>query len=70
MLIQGCAQTGRGYKIYIHDANRKLFIRDLKSNDVLTYKEGNGLICLPESDLKKVVDQLSTDKAYESKYKW
>ncbi len=59
----GCSH-GREYRIYVHDAHRGLFIRDLKNKDVLTYKEGHGLICMPETEVRKVVDQISTDKAY------
>jgi hypothetical protein len=46
----------RTYRIYVHDAKRGLFIRDLKNKDVLTYKEAHGLLCLPEEDIKKLVD--------------
>lgn len=65
-ILMGCSH-GRTYRIYIHDATRGLFIRDLKSKDVLTYKEGHGLICMPETDIRKLVDQAATDKAYEGK---
>lgn len=64
----GCSH-GREYRIYIHDADRGLFIRDLKNKDVLTYREGHGLICMPETDVRKVVDQIATDKSYGRKKK-
>lgn len=64
--LQGCSH-GREYRIYFHDANRGLFIRDLKDKDVLTYKEGHGLVCMPESDVRKMADQIATDKAYKER---
>lgn len=65
-LCSGCSH-GRTYRIYVHDASRGLFIRDLKNKDVLTYKEGHGLICMPETELRKLADQIATDKAYGGK---
>jgi 5'-deoxynucleotidase YfbR-like HD superfamily hydrolase len=50
-LVLGCSTQGRVYKVYIHDAHHELFIRDMKSKDVLTYKQAHGLICVEEKDI-------------------
>ena len=52
-------------KLYVHDAHRGLFIRDLKDKDVLTYKEGHGLICTSEKDFRKLIDEAIVEKAYK-----
>lgn len=64
VLLFGCTHQ-REYRIYVHDYERKLFIRDLKSKDVLTYKDADGFLCLPEEDVRKLMDQIVTDKVYE-----
>jgi len=63
LTLMSCSH-GRTYRIYIHDAHRGLFIRDLKNKDVLSYKEGHGLLCMPEEDVKKLMEEVSTKKAY------
>lgn len=51
-------------KRYYHDAHRGLFIRELKKHDVLSYKQGHGLICISEEDaLKELEQQLDFKKA-------
>lgn len=54
--LLGCAH-GREYRFYVHDANRQLFIRNLKNKDVLTYEQADGLICQRPEDMKKLMEK-------------
>jgi len=55
--LLGCVHE-RPTKLYIHDADRRLFIRNLENKDVLTYEQADGLICQSPEDMKKsVVDR-------------
>lgn len=52
--VVGCSTQGRVYRVYIHDARRELFIRDMKNKDVLTYGQAHGLLCMTEKDFKEM----------------
>lgn len=60
--LLGCTH-GREYRLYVFDANRQLFIRDLEKNDVLSLEQAGGLICQKPEDVKK-----SIQKPKEKKY--
>lgn len=50
--LAGCAHD-REFRLYVFDANRQLFIRNMKNKDVLTVEQADGLICQKPEDVKK-----------------
>lgn len=68
-LLSGCSHGGdhrkkHEYRVYVHDAHRGLFIRDLKDKDVLTYEKAHGLVCFSKKDLTKMVEFISIKNSY------
>lgn len=60
--LLGCAHE-RAIRLWVHDADRGLFIRDLENKDVLTYGQGHGLICFDKKDMRKLKEkENSTNK--------
>lgn len=59
--LGGCTH-GREYRIYVHDADRGLFIRDLENKEVLSYREGHGLVCMPKRDVQKLVESVTSQQ--------
>jgi hypothetical protein len=54
--LLGCSHGGE-HRLYVHDADRQLFIRDLANKDVLTYEQADGLICQKPEDMKKLMEK-------------
>ena len=54
--LLGCSH-GREHRLYVHNAARQLFIRDLANKDVLTYEQADGLICHSPEDVKKLIEK-------------
>ena len=54
--LLGCTH-GREYKLYVHDADRQLFIRNYQKKDFLTYRQADGLICHKPEDMKKLIQK-------------
>ena len=53
----GCGHGRQKYELYVHDAARQLFIRDLVNKDVLTYEQADGLICQKPEDVKRLIKE-------------
>lgn len=58
----GCGH-GRTYRMYVHDAQRGLFVRDENNKDVKRYEEGHGFICMDDVSLINFSDQVAYRKS-------
>lgn len=59
--LLGCTH-GREYRLYVYDANRQVFVRNLKNGDVLTHEQADGLICQRPEDMKKLYQSKKSEK--------